>query len=310
MLHLRSSLRNSPGGNKFVRVRRRTLSRPEHLPDFSKPPIDEVSIGFQFKTLRKLLSAHYGIFHEKIKDRFPIIEEHSPLRTTFETFGRTAEQPPSIEFGTTPPLRRVWFLSKDGHNLIQLQPNRFIHNWRKIEGEGDYPRFENILPDLFATFEKFQEFLIEINIDSLDVTQCELSYFNNIDLLNDETFGEAFERVFCFWEEKGFNGRLLESRLERESVAVHRTFRVFEPEGNEPIARLHIEALPAYQPEVGEEVIRLQLTFRGQPKSLEPGALERFFLIGREAIVEMFSAFTTTESHLLWGRRDNQDEGP
>lgn len=293
-----------------MRIRRNTLSRPKHLPDFSKPPIDEVSIGFQFKTLRKLLSAHYGVFYDKIKSEFPNIEEHTPLATRFETFGRTAEQQPSIEFGTTPPLRRVWFLSEDGHRLIQIQPNRFIHNWRKIEGEGDYPRFENIIPDLLTSFAKFKEFLLEMNIDSLDVNQCEITYFNNIDLLKDETFGDAFNRVFCFWQETSFDGRLSDSRIETESVAVHRTFRVFESEGNEPIARLHIEALPAYQSELDKEVIRLQLTFRGQPESLEPEAVNKFFLIGREAIVEMFSNITTADSHLIWGRRDNPDEGP
>jgi hypothetical protein len=42
----------------------------DSLPRFRNPPVEEVSVGVQFR-LPRFLPTHYGRFHERTKDEFP-----------------------------------------------------------------------------------------------------------------------------------------------------------------------------------------------------------------------------------------------
>ncbi len=70
-------------------------SRPSDLPDFAKPPVVEVVLALQFRSLSSLTTAHVGLLWQRYRERLPLIEEHAPLRHTSETFGRPS--PPQVE---------------------------------------------------------------------------------------------------------------------------------------------------------------------------------------------------------------------
>ena len=76
---------------------------------------------------------------------------------------------------------RMWFLSQDKTNLIQVQRNRFVVNWRQVVGTEKYPRFDHsMLPTFKAEFARFRDF-VRANVGSeIEVTICEVSYFSHL----------------------------------------------------------------------------------------------------------------------------------
>ena len=102
------------------------MNQQSSLPRFRKPPVSEVAIGVQFQT-PILTPVHLGLYYQKIKERFPIVEVQPPLLPAFEIFEATPAvmipMPfPFIGMGVASP--RMWFRSQDGSSLIQLQAGR------------------------------------------------------------------------------------------------------------------------------------------------------------------------------------------
>lgn len=99
--------------------------RPEHR-HLDAPPIVEVACGFAFEPLDGFDVFHLGRFWGELADEYP---------------GRQAQ--PAIGAVPLRPLDelqlRGWFESADRTNLVQLQHDRLICNWRR--GDSAYPRF-------------------------------------------------------------------------------------------------------------------------------------------------------------------------
>src|SRR4051812_24176766 len=100
---------------------------PSQLPEYDQPPLDEVAIGLQFEALQKFKVAHFGLYWDRIRDRYPLTESHPPLAHAVE--------PPSIKPASSRtltisseeefPAPRCWFLGQSQTELIQLQTDRF-----------------------------------------------------------------------------------------------------------------------------------------------------------------------------------------
>src|SRR5262249_2810158 len=106
-------------------------SRPDDLPDFKNPPVNEVVLSLQFASIPSFHSAHIGLFWEKIRQEYPKVSEQAPLQAAFETFGVMPVNPASpfhIEALLSPPMPRFWFEELDGNELLQIQQDRIIHN--------------------------------------------------------------------------------------------------------------------------------------------------------------------------------------
>ncbi|HVH77328.1 MAG TPA: hypothetical protein VM755_20620, partial [Stellaceae bacterium] len=75
------------------------------------------------------------------RHRYPKVEYHPPLPPAFEIFGMPAA-PLSIQIrlSQVPDLPRLWFVNEAGTEVLQVQSDRFVHNWRKI-GTAEYPRY-------------------------------------------------------------------------------------------------------------------------------------------------------------------------
>jgi uncharacterized protein (TIGR04255 family) len=86
-------------------------------------------------------------------------------------------------------------MSEDKHRLVQVQSDRFVYNWRKVEGQGRYPRLNDVLPEFWDRCQVFQTLLADRGLPPLSLNQCELSYFNIIDVQDEESFHQAFARV-------------------------------------------------------------------------------------------------------------------
>ena len=138
---------------------------------FRNPPINEVVVSTYFNPpLSDLRSEHIGLFWKEIKQEFPVVSQQAPVGIRPDIFG-------SEPF----PMPRYWFIADDEINLIQVQKNAFMFNWRRKDEQ--YPRFhKNIKPTFDKYYGLFSEFIrTETNIADLTVDLCELTYINTLD---------------------------------------------------------------------------------------------------------------------------------
>jgi uncharacterized protein (TIGR04255 family) len=152
-----------------------------------------------------------------------------------------------------PPLRRTWFISGDGRNLIQVQEDRFIFNWKKASDDDTYPRYGSVIERFNHELGAFLEFLIDQGVGAPIYRQFELIYVNHIPL------GTAEVEVS-------------ESQVLVDHVRETSTSRFLpEPEGVNWVSiyslpnregRLYAAAQSARAPD-GRRILRLDMTARG-----------------------------------------------
>ncbi len=138
---------------------------------YETPPIDEIVCGIRFNPIKALRSVHFGILWQKFRSDFPKVEDQILVAPV-----------PSEELNNPdkPPLPRVWFIHKNENDLVQIQRNRFLHNWRKRQSDDEYPGFGKVIENFERYLSRFQEFLVEENLGNLVVRQYELTYIDLI----------------------------------------------------------------------------------------------------------------------------------
>jgi uncharacterized protein (TIGR04255 family) len=112
--------------------------RPADLPDFDEPPVVETVLSVQFDPLTEMRTAHLGLFWNEFRTDFPKTAERPPLGRIFEQFPETPRTRLGLELQSyeNPPVPRLCFVTAQGNEMIQVQSDRFIRNWRK-EGAGE-----------------------------------------------------------------------------------------------------------------------------------------------------------------------------
>jgi hypothetical protein len=273
--------------------------RPVNLPDFRKPPVRETVLSLQFEPIEEMTAAHVGLLWQRFRKRLPFVEEHPPLPAVVEKFGLLVAPEVEVTIGEKPPVPRMWFLNTDKTELIQVQVDRFIRNWRKVQGEEIYPRYEKIRARFADEVAAFQQFLADERFPGLSITQCEVTYINHI-----EPAG--------IWEHHGQIGRVLKSWLDlpgfaflpaAEDGAVRLRFLI-PGDGGTPVGRLHLSLQPARKKEDNSLIFSMNLTARGAPLAPNIDGAFAFFDLGREWIVRGFADLTTPEMHRAWERLD------
>ncbi|HEX8843076.1 MAG TPA: TIGR04255 family protein [Pyrinomonadaceae bacterium] len=271
-------------------------------PNFDRPPVIEVVLSVQFNPVEKLRGPQIGLLWAAYKDRFPQIEEHIPLDPVLETFGVRPAQQVSVKFelSDVPPIPRVWFLNERGDQLIQVQQDRFIHNWRKVAEEDEYPRYGNLTTSFRNELDLFGRFLEEEQLGDLSFNQCEVTYVNHI-LAGDVWSGHGdLNKVLTLWAGKHSDSFLPEA----EDVRLATRYIIPGSENN-PLGRLHVIATPAFRISDKRALIVLNLTARCRP---DGEGLEGVFSSldkAHEWVVRGFTSITTEQMHQVWRRRDD-----
>lgn len=270
------------------------------LPEFERPPIAEVTLGMQFNPLVGLTTTRMGLLWARFRDRFPHTEEHAPLPSVMEEFGPTRAFNVGLEITEidAPPLPRCWFLNEASSELIQVQQDRFIRNWRKLDASDEYPRYEQIRESFKSNINEFIAFLAEEQIGELVPNQCEITYIDQLPLGEGwEGFGQL-DRVLTIW-----SGRYSDDFLPDPEDVMTRIRYVIPNADGEQIGRLHVAAEPAYRRSDGTPVLVLRVTARGRPAGDGIDGALQFLDTGHEWAVKGFVSLTTTHMHAFWGRR-------
>ena len=133
------------------------------LPSCDQPPVIEVACSVMFNCFEELLSPHIGLLWQRFQPEYPFCDDVVPIpQRVFIFDDRNVE--PQLELTNIVPLPRVWFISEDETRIIQIQPDRFIHNWRKVSVESEYPRYDNLISNFQAHLASFDDFLTEAEL--------------------------------------------------------------------------------------------------------------------------------------------------
>lgn len=261
---------------------------------FDDPPVTETLLGVQFSPLRKLTLPYIGLYWATVRDAYPNHEVKAPLTPVTEEF---PAPPPSESVGiqfSLEPEARCWFIDTTSTQLIQVQRDRFIRNWRKGAPPHErYPSYDELRPRFERDWAGFFQFLEHHNLGTPEINQCEVTYVNHIDLGRGwRSFGESAQVLSLLASPS------TEFLPEAEMVLINA--RYVMPGGK---GRLHVAAQPAMRRDDGKEVMQLSLTARGKPASSLVGDILAWFDVGHEWIVRGFADITTAKMQEIWGRR-------
>lgn len=132
-----------------------------------------------FTALKNLLAPHLGLLWERYKPEYSECQEVAPLPTQIEDSGGSLAGVEILDVHV-PPLPRIWFTEPNGNRLVQIQRERFHHNWRKINPEDEYPRHKRVLQVFNERLETFRSFVSESGLGELQLKQYEMTYVNHI----------------------------------------------------------------------------------------------------------------------------------
>ena len=265
------------------------MTKPD-LPSYDHPPVIEVVCGMQFEPL-EILMTHLGLLWQQFPD-YPSVTEVAPLIPVIEKFGE--EQALRLRMSDVPPMARTWFVNRNETGIVQIQKDRFLHNWKKVRKTDDYPRFRTVI-DLFKDrLTTFEVFLRGGDLGDLRPTQYELTYVNHIPQ------GEGWDTMADFG--KLFPG-LAASRPgcflpSMEQCNFRAAYVLPEQHG-----RLHVTIRTATGIDDQTPVIVLELTARGFPGTGDRDGMWRWFDLAHEWVVRGFSDLTSPEvQSVQWGR--------
>jgi uncharacterized protein (TIGR04255 family) len=266
------------------------------LPGFEAPPVVELALGVQFEPLQNFRTVHFGAFWKKISKDFPHVEEKPPLGDIPEKFGIQIE---SLTFNLVEGilLPRLWFLNSQKNELIQLQQNRFVYNWRRQNDDDSYPHYSNIRTKFISEYERLAEFLKAEDLGDIKPTACEITYVNHI--VSNAVWSEFgdFAKVFTI-----FNSNPQASFLPvAESVRFASNY-VIKNNAEKAVGRLRATVAPEVRRSDGKKLFVMNMAAVGVPESKDLAGVLSFLDVGHEWIVKGFEALTTEDMQAAWGK--------
>ena len=265
-------------------------------PDFERPPVVETVLGLEFEPLESWGIPHFGLYWAELRNEFAKFEIQPPLGSVIEQFGGQLVGPPQaqVQFSVEPPSPRCWFMNQAGTRLLQVQDNRFLQNWRQQDGVEPYPRYRNLRPSFEREWGRFCAFLKSQSIQLPRIVQCEVTYVNHIERGQLWRSFDELGRLLRPWADS-WPGSFLPAP---ESALINLRFGIPDNRG-----RLHVHLRHAIRHGDAMEILQLNLTARGAPRSSDISDILDWFDLGREWIVRGFADITTDEAHKVWGRR-------
>lgn len=250
---------------------------------FRSPPVNEVSLAVAFQPISLGVVAAGELWRRSFKSAYPTVEEQGPVRMPIERFEGTPSATPTLQFeladGAT-LLPRLWFISREGTELVQVQRDWFARNWRQTDtAAATYPQYP-------AAREAFERDLRTFDkaVGPLRPLQAEITYINHIDetdlasVLTSLSPGKS-ARVPEF---QGLNSQYV---LTRDDV---------------PFGRLYLTAQKALRRTSGEGLTVLTITVRGAPLGDGIDGALSFLDLGSEEALVAFLEATRPALHKKW----------
>jgi uncharacterized protein (TIGR04255 family) len=287
-------------------VQERAMSSSAPLPAYRNPPVIETVASVQFDPLANFTVAHIGLLWERFRKQYPSVEQKPPVPTIVERLGVWSPTPAGVQFELMNDFAspRVWFANADGDELVQVQNDHFIRNWRRVPRlNNEYPRYEEyVRPRFLEDFRRFQQFLKDENLGELVANQCEMTYVNHIEPNQFWSSLRDIAAVFRPWNPTY-------PQMDTVETINLQTVHVLRDAAGEFLGRLYVLVQTAFRgspevPSFDKPLIILTLTARGRPTEKGDAGVMGFLDAGRRAIVTTFDNMTTADMHKAWGKSE------
>jgi len=262
------------------------------LPEFENPPVKEVVCGILFEPLEPLLAPHLGLLWQEFRKEYPQCEQKPPLAPLVEHLDESQRPQEEVSF---PFFPRVWFVHASQSGVIQVQKDRFLHNWRRAKTDDEYPRYKNVIKMFRERLAVFSGFIDKHSLGAILPKQFEITYVNEIPR------GANWEHLVQIADVfPDFSWRRSKERYLHDLEAVNFTmaFRLPDKSG-----RLHATVRSTRRREDLKEVLLLDLTCRGIPLSDPLERMWEWFDMAHEWIVRSFADLTSAEIQASVWRR-------
>jgi uncharacterized protein (TIGR04255 family) len=261
------------------------------LPDFDAPPVVEVVLGVQFRPLFGLRPIELAGLREQWRADYPLVQEQPALPPQVET---ASAGPQNVQFVVGPAIQtRLWFLNEAQTELVQLQHDRLIVNWRQTTLDTAYPRYPRVREVFERRFNDLQTFVTDGQLGALGVTQVEVTYINAVEPEGAQL--GRLDRVLRNWQPPTSN-HLGEPEQARAALV----FPV--PDTGRPPVRMYVAVDPAQGPH-GRAVLFLTITVRGAPSEESLAGALGFMDQAHSHVVRSFTELTPEPMHTMWERR-------
>jgi uncharacterized protein (TIGR04255 family) len=236
-------------------------------------------------------AAHIGAFWDRIRTEFPKVEEALPLSPIVEEQGQSVAE--SESWSTLPPARRAWLLNPDGSNIIQIQADRFLFNWKHTLGAKNYPSYQIVIEEFERHLRAFLAFMRDVGGVHLTFRQFEMTYVNHI---NKEYGLDLQDETSILVDHVRKSGARFLPAPENFNFSVSYPL----PEG---IGRLHVIAQSMNSPQDDGRLIRLDMVARGMAADASDDARRKWFDTAHIWITHGFADVTSpTVQHEIWKR--------
>jgi uncharacterized protein (TIGR04255 family) len=255
------------------------------------PPVIETVLGVEFDPLEDLRLLHLGLFWAKIRDQYPDYETKPEAAPVVDNYG---SQPPSTSDEIkvqviAEPRFKFWFKNRQ-EGLLQVQADRFIKNWRKVNAEVAYPKYPQLREEFAAEWGRYRAFLQEHGLGPVRVRQCEVTYVNQI------VAGAG-------WQSLSDINRLLRlpAMIGAESLPppASLAFQISYVDV-EKARRVVLDVKHAYRKSDLAEVIQFNITVRGRPRPSEDPDILVWMDDARDLANKVFKDVTTDEARRMW----------
>lgn len=264
-----------------------TSNTPAVLPQFDQPPVVEVALAVEFLPLPALSAVPMVEMRPLWQDRYPLIEEQPAL----PSMSADLKSDFGFQIATGIPPVRIWFLSETRTELLQIQSDRLVLNWRKTDPLQEYPRYRRLAPRFDDNWSKFESAVKDRSLGELRPITAEVTYVNRFELNDDETF---FDVLTFFAGSGGFDATEAEVRLGRPLVG---------DENDSEASRFGHQIVTAGRMPGGKGYeVHLTLVTRIEVAGEDLEAIQTALQRGHEIGATSFASVTKPKMHSRWGR--------
>jgi len=185
---------------------------------------------------------------------------------------------------------RVSFVDSSSTNLVQVQNNFILHNWRKTDALSLYQHYTVTRDSLLADWKDFRDFLTQHSLKFTQVLRCEVSYFNHLVRGDDWQDYAELSKLFPSWKGTRADGSLSTPQM----IGITASY-------SHASGMLQIASQPALRRD-GKEIIQLTVTAAGAPKDQDDDSLFGCLDACHQTAIDGFTEFTSEELHRRWRR--------
>lgn len=263
---------------------------------FLNPPLVETALSVQFDELADFRTSHFGLFQQYSEGRFAVGEDLPRLPPVFEVFPRSAGLGfPMVQVGPAAGPSRVMFRdASDESFLVQVQPDRFVLNWRRSADAKPYGRFAAVRDRFLKELAHFGAFCDHEQLGSIAPNLVEVVYVNHIETALGESAPALFSKVLGVTAAKTDAGE-----SDFEIAQLNRVYPIGLPSG-----RLYVEAGLAQR--AGQQTfVALSLAARLHTASRDASGINESLELAHQSVVHAFCSLTDHAVQVdRWGRKE------